>query len=207
MIPPDKNLTIGINLIWDTSELTSGYQDQVLTKEIYHDPHKLARLVERNSDLISLINYERLCRIRSGFYVICQDFCCGEIWESSEPFCCSNNFKPVRNLFVFLLAALVGLFATIIIFLFVESAANYLVVKKLRELKSSGSKRSLSSGLRTNQSSSSSNDEEIIMGHKLPKSRGRRLKKQILNKHSQSFKDFSRSRSRRRKSAIKVRGT
>lgn len=90
-----------------------------------------------NPKLVSLANSERLCKINDNLYVICREYCCGEFWESGAAFCCSNNFKPMRNLFTFLLTALVGLFAALIIILLVESTIKYVVMSKISSLESS----------------------------------------------------------------------
>ena len=160
----------------------------------------LDRLLQSNPELINLANHERLCKLKDNFYVICRDYCCGEFWESSTPFCCPNNFRPIRNLFFFLLIAFIGLFTLIIVFLLTESLADCNIRRKIRELEiiwdtpcyelnATYESRVLSEG-------SSLDEDSSIDGS--TNGRTSRATKQYLKKHSKFFKDMSRLKSSRR---------
>lgn len=166
------------------------------TLKEFKDYNRINELLRSNPGLVSLANYERLCKLKDSFYVICQDYCCGEFWESSPPFCCSNNFKPLRNLFLFLLIAFFGLSATIIILLLVESCVKSHIIQKIKMLEELNIARSLSEMQMINREwksvETSLDEDSSLDGSQIRRST--KPSKQILTKHSQSFKDMSRLR-------------
>lgn len=92
--------------------------------------------------------HERLCKIKNKSgnveYVICKYHCCGEFWETSlESFCCTNNFKPIRNLFTFLAAAFFVLSITLIIVIILESIIGTGASSIMKEFKSQRMKSSV----------------------------------------------------------------
>lgn len=186
----DKDSLIQTLVDGGLSNSSSGYSNGRLVDFLYENPSF--------ADLASL---ERLCKIRNDKYVVCPGYCCGEFWESSPRFCCQNNFKPIRNLFYFLLTAFVALFATIVIYLSVESAINVGVSKRCKALedlhpkiipnnKSTLTRDLKSSGETSLDEDSSSQRTRSDSNHIPPK--------QFLIKHSQSFKNMSRLNSMRR---------
>lgn len=158
-----------------------------------------------NPDILKLVNHDRLCKVGLEKYVICPEYCCGEFWESKPQFCCSNNFEPIRNLFYFLLAAFVGLLATIAIFLIVENVVKHIVMSRLRKLRERYNLSALSGLPTLNKDLVSSDDtslEEDSSSLDTPALRGgpsrSRPTKQLLKMHSQSFKDMLKLQSSKR---------
>lgn len=158
------------------------------------------------SDLSTIVNNEELCKLNENVYVVCNDYCCGEIWESKRHFCCTNNFKPTRNLFYFLLISFVVLFATIVIYLIIESLVRRPVLRKIKRAEDlfnvdqyhpSKSKSSPSPNRDTTTEDDSSSD------YQASKSRPK-VTKNMLVKHSRLFKDMTRMKSSRRKTLIKT---
>lgn len=145
-----------------------------------------------HSNVLGSASNERLCRLRDQVYVICPQFCCGEFWESSSQFCCPNNFKPIRYLFFYLLTAFVTLFATVVIYLIVEVMVGHSISTELEGLFAISNSIRSSEG--TNLDDDSSLDEfldAVIRSES-------RHDKQLLNRHSQSFKDMSKMNSMKR---------
>lgn len=159
----------------------------------FSSPNQSSRLSRSTIELISLANSERLCKLKQNQYVICKDFCCGEFWESAPPFCCPNNFKPIRNLFLFLLIAFIGLFISSIIFLFFEGLAKCDVMKRIKMMEELYQAPSFSEMQTVNREWKSS-DETSLDEDSLERDRRTSSKpsKQMLSYHSQSFKDMSR---------------
>ena len=160
----------------------------------------LDQLFRSSPDLINLANHERLCKLRDNFYVICQDYCCGEFWESATPFCCPNNFRPVRNLFFFLLISFIGLFALIIVFLLTESLDYRSVKKIIHELEILWDTPSFESNIIYESkllSEASSLDEDSSIDGSTT-GRTPKTAKALLTKHSKFFRDMSRFKSSKR---------
>lgn len=145
---------------------------------------------------------DKICKIGDKKYVVCPNYCCGEFWESLESFCCTNNFKAIRNLFLFLLTALFIQFILIIICLLFERTVKFLVRAELRGLSDlycdfpwsdirSSAKDPISSDDTTL-------DEDGSIDERLGPSLLAGGHKRYLYKHSQSFKDMSKLNSFRR---------
>lgn len=158
-------------------------------------------LLEASSNVSNLANYDRLCKLTDSLYVICQDYCCGEFWESKPSFCCPNDFRPIRNLFSYLFNAFAGLFTTIVVFLLVESVTKHyamIKVKLLEELYQAPSFTEMRTLDRAWNSSDTSLDEDSSTdGSDSRNTRKPRL--HLLKKHSQSFKEMSRLKKNRRR--------
>lgn len=155
-----------------------------------------------DSEKDNLENHQRLCRLSDSIYAICPKYCCGEFWESSPQFCCASDFKPIRNLFFFLLAAFVTLFLTVLIYLLVEYIVRMNIMKKITKLEQLFPHiASIESNYRISSSSvDTSIDEDSTTSVQPTHSR---YPKQVLNKHSQSFKDMSKLNSMKRMAKIK----
>lgn len=128
-----------------------------------------------------------MCKIDENTYVICSNHCCGEFWESAPKFCCPYNFKPIRNIFFFLLISFLALFTTILIYMLVESFINARILKLLNQLK-------IKTETRVAESVDSSLDEDSVMDDVVLRPH------RVMFKHSQSFKDMSRMLRARSKS-------
>ena len=153
------------------------------------------------ANVSDLTNSDRLCKFKNNLYVICQDYCCGELWETEPLFCCPTDFRPIRNLLYYLLSAFVALFTTIVLFLLVESGTKRHVMTKVALLGEIKRARSFSewrtidtvwdsSGTSLDEDSSIDGDESAI---------SRKPRLQMLKKHSQSFKEMSKLKKQRRR--------
>lgn len=154
-----------------------------------------------NSELTEILNNEQLCKLRDDFYVICQDYCCGEVWESNPHFCCSNNFRPIRNLFFFLLIAFVVLVATTVVYLIIENIIRQVVsnkIKKADDLYRSDPYKSPSVQTSASSSGETTPTDEITYYKENVRSRNK-MTKHMLVKHSRLFKDITRMKSNRKK--------
>jgi len=170
----------------------------------------IERLSQDRPSKIGLANYERLCKLSDQIYVICSEYCCGEFWESAPKFCCSNNFKPIRNFFFFLLIAFVVLFSVIVMYLLVESLAKSKVLLKIRELADRievtmpniKGMQLIGKDLFSNDTSEddeSSLDERIAISEVIDSP----PPQHVLRKHSQSFKNMSKLNTLKRQARIK----
>lgn len=163
----------------------------------------LLKILESNPEISRLANYEKMCKLTDQLYVICPDYCCGEFWESRPQFCCKNNFKPIRNLFFFLLIGFVILFATIMIYLLTEIISSIFITRKLKELEErdpsalANDIKAIVRGLILSSDETSLDDESSI-DNEFVHRKNTRPKRHFLKKHSQSFKDMTKKNSSRR---------
>lgn len=154
----------------------------------------------RNSQLLELFDYDKLCKVNSTNYVICPEYCCGEFWESKPQFCCSNNFDLLRNLFYFLLASCAGLLTTIVIYMIVERIVKRINLTRLEKLKEKYNLSILSGNNKDHISSEDTSLEEdssSVEAHRKSPSKSK-PKKQLLKMHSQNFKDMLKLQSSKR---------
>lgn len=155
----------------------------------------------------SLGSNDRFCKLGNDSYGFCSNYCCGEFWESSWSFCCTNNFKAIRNLFIFLLISFLTQFITIIIYLSIEVFVRSIVKSRLKQLAALCDNAPLSDLQSLNREQISSDDttldDESSMDERttIQKNSNNRGSKKFLYKHSQSFKDMSKMNSMRRNKA------
>lgn len=154
------------------------------------------------SEEVYVMESDKICRIGKDSYVTCPEYCCGEIWESSWSYCCTNNFKAIRNLFLFLLVTLVIQFGTIIIYLIIELYVKSYIKDKFDILSDTLMAGPSSEFLSINKDLISSDDttldDDSSMDERTTPSLIMKNHKRFLNKHSQSFKDMSKVNSFRR---------
>lgn len=154
-----------------------------------------------NTELTGILNSEQLCKLKDDVYVICKDYCCGEIWESLPHFCCSNNFKPIRNLFYFLLITFVALVAITVIYLTIENIFRRVVLSKIKRAEDLY-RNDLNKSPSVQTSASSSGETTPIDESPYPRENAKsrsKMTKHVLVKHSRLFKDITRMKSNKRK--------
>lgn len=178
------------------------------TESGYGSIHQgLVGFLESNPQISRLANYEKLCKLKNQLYVICPDYCCGEFWESQPQFCCKNNFKPIRNLFFFLLISFAVLFATIIMYLFVEIVSSVFITRKMKEFEAMDSTtlpNSFQAVIRDLLSTGETSlDEESSLDNESAYRATTKPKRHLLFKHSQSFKEMSKKSIYRRNARIR----
>ena len=169
---------------------------------IYNRAERINHALKYPYQHMGLANHERLCKINETFYIICRDFCCGEFWESKGPFCCPNNFKPLRNLFFFLLASFVGLFAFLMMYLMIESLVKCSALDKIKKLEDIYLSPRYSDFQTLDKEWQSSDEDSLDEDSSLdsrPIKYPSRPPSHVLTKHSQSFKDMSRLRSSKKR--------
>lgn len=194
---------------------------QTVTKVIDHEHVYLPSLkFERYSYYINesrpkkLLDFDKICRISEELFTVCSDHCCGEFWEQDWGYCCTNDFKPLRNLLSFLMISFVSQLLSLISFLMVETIIEVCVRRKFKRLVYSHH-HSVLSELQSLNNNLSSDDTTIEEDKSTAeeKSNSSNLirvsnsQKQFMYNHSQNFKDMSRitSQKRIRRLAMKSR--
>lgn len=160
---------------------------------------RLVALFKANPRLASAANYEKLCKIDENIYAICPQFCCGEFWEGSPLFCCSNNFVPIRHLWVFLIVSFIGTFATIVVWLIIEKNITTKVQCRLDLLKLQNPTIPMGTMDRSSVSEfpgstdTSVDDESSDLSEYMQKMKETLTKNdyQALQRHSANFKNMS----------------
>lgn len=146
---------------------------------------------------IKLLNDERsTCNIHGQGVDKCKYYCCGEFWESKAKFCCKNNFKPTRSLFLYLLVAFAALFCTIVVYLYIEKTIKDSISEQVSMIQTNLS----TTALKDDEIESDGSQEEDSLSEETVV-----YPTKWQDKHSQNFKYVSRITSMKRASTVRSR--